>query len=242
MTAGQAVARAGALAGGFFVVSAAVGGSGLGAGLRRDLPWMFLFALVGLVAAGLAAELLDRALLRGGLRREVARGNVAAGISCAAHRIAAGVVSGSCLYGADLLNLGVGLAFAAIGILTLLAFQLLHRKLTRYADDEEIRGDNAAAALGNAGLGIALAIIIGHAAEGSFVGWAGSLRGYGLALLLALALYPVRQLLVGTVILKMPLAFRGHTLDREIAERRNAAIGGVEGLAYVATALLVTGL
>ncbi len=238
----RAISRAGALMGGFFVAGSALGGSGAGDGLGRDLPWMLLFAAVGLVGAGGAAAVIDRVLLRTGLRLELARGNLAAGITSAGHRIAAGIVAGSCLYGADLGNLAVGIVFLVIGVATLVGFQVLHRRLTRYDDDEEIRGDNAAAALGNAGLGIALAIIVGHAAEGSFEGWARSLVGYALALLLAVALYPVRQLLVATLILRLPLSLRSHALDREIAEKRNAAVGAVEGLAYVATALLVTGL
>ena len=238
----RAMARAGAVTGGFFVVGAALGGSGPGDGLGRDLPWMLLFAAVGLAGALAAAAALDRVLVPTGLRLELARGNVAAGVTSAGHRIAAGVVAGSCLYGADLANLAVGVVFLAIGVATLIGFQVLHRQLTRYADEEEIRGDNVAAALGNAGLGIALAIIVGHAAEGSFDGWAQSLVGYGLALLLAVALYPVRQLLVATLILGLPLAWRGAPLDQEIAEKRNTVVGAVEGLAYVATALLVTGL
>jgi uncharacterized membrane protein YjfL (UPF0719 family) len=238
----RAIGRAGALVGGCFVVGGALGGSGPGEGLPRDLPWMLAFAALGLVGAGLAAGMVDRVLLRGGMRLELIRGNVAAGITSAGHRVAAGVIAGSCLYGADFANLAAGVVFLAIGVVTLIGFQVLHRKLTRYADDEEIRGDNPAAALSNAGLGIALAIIIGHAAEGSFAGWAQSLMGYALALLLALALYPVRQVVVGKLILGLPISFRGRTLDKEIAEKRNAAVGAVEGLAYVAVALLVTGL
>jgi uncharacterized membrane protein YjfL (UPF0719 family) len=91
---------------------------------------------------------------------ELRRGNLAAGISSAAHRLAGGIIAGGCLYGADLKTLAVGAAFFALGVATLLGFQVLHRKLTRYADDQEIRGDNAAAALSNGGLGVALAIII----------------------------------------------------------------------------------
>jgi uncharacterized membrane protein YjfL (UPF0719 family) len=238
----RALGRAGALIGGCFVVGAALGGSGPGEGLPRDLPWMLLFAGAGVGGAFVAAGALDRVMLRGGMRVELARGNIAAGITSAGHRVAAGVIAGSCLYGADFANLAAGVVFLAIGIVTLIGFQILHRKLTRYADDEEIRGDNAAAALSNAGLGIALAIIVGHAAEGSFAGWARSLIGYGLALLLAVALYPVRQVVVGRVVLGLPISFRGHALDKEIAEKRNAAIGAVEAMAYVAVALLVTGL
>ena len=52
----------------------------------------------------------------------------------------------------------------------------------------------------------------------------------------------MRQLLVERVILGLPISFlRGHRLDQEIAEKRNAVVGAVEGLAYVAMALLVTG-
>jgi uncharacterized membrane protein YjfL (UPF0719 family) len=238
----RALGRAGVLAGGFLVVGGAAGASGAGHSLGRDLPWMAVFALAGLVEAGLAATLLDRFSLRGGLQPDIARGNVAAGLTAAAHRVATGWVVSCCLYGADLTTLAIGAAFAAIGTLTLLLFQGLHRRLTHYADDQELRGGNCAAAVANAGLTLALAIIVGHAAEGSFAGWGPSLRGYGAALLLALALYPVRQVLVKRLVLGFPLGLRGRELDRAIAADRDLVLAGCEGLVYVATALLVTGL
>ena len=91
----------------------AVAGSGRGERLPRDLPWMAPFAAAGLVLAALAAALLDRALLPGGMGPELRRGNLAAGITSAGHRIACGVIAGSCLYGADLPTLAVGVAFVA---------------------------------------------------------------------------------------------------------------------------------
>jgi uncharacterized membrane protein YjfL (UPF0719 family) len=241
-TAPRALARAGALAGGFVVIAAAVSGSGVGERFSRDLPWMALFTLAGLIEAGWAATLLDRFVLRGGLGGEIARGNLAAGLTSAGHRLAAGWLASRCLYGADLGTLGIGAAFVAIAAVTLLVFQLLHRLLTHYADDQEIRGGNSAVALSNVGLTLALGIIVGHAAEGSFAGWAASLRGYASALVLALALYPVRQLLVCRVILGFSLRLRGREIDRAIAADRDHVLAGVEGLVYVATALLVTGL
>ena len=242
LDAPRALARAGSVAGGCLVLAGALAGSGQGDSLGADLPWMAAFAGAGLVLAALAGALLDRAYLPGGMGPELRRGNLAAGITSAGHRLACGVIARHCLFGADLATLVVGAAFFALGAATLLGFQLLHRKLTRYADDQEIRGGNAAAALSNGGLGLALAIIIGHAADGSFTSWADSLRGYAVALALAAALYPVRQLLVKRVILGLPLALRGHQLDREIAERRNTVVGAIEGLSYVAIALLVTGI
>jgi uncharacterized membrane protein YjfL (UPF0719 family) len=240
--AARALARAGALAGSFVVIAAAVSGSGVGDRLTRDLPWMAAFALAGLIEAGWAATMLDRGALRGGLGQEITRGNLAAGLTSAGHRLAAGWVASRCLYGADLRTLGIGAAFVAIASLTLLVFQLLHRRLTHYADDQEIRGGNTAVAVSNVGLTLALAIIVGHAAEGSFAGWAASLRAYAGALLLALALYPVRQLLVCRLLLGFSLGMRGHEIDRAIASDRDHVLAGIEGLVYVATALLVTGV
>jgi uncharacterized membrane protein YjfL (UPF0719 family) len=156
--------------------------------------------------------------------------------------VAAGWVASRCLYGADLGTLAIGAAFVAIAAVTLLVFQLLHRLLTHYADDQEIRGGNGAVALSNVGLTLALGIIVGHAAEGSFAGWAASLRGYAGALVLALALYPVRQLVVCRLILGFSLRLRGREIDRAIAADRDHVLAGIEGMVYVATALLVTGL
>jgi uncharacterized membrane protein YjfL (UPF0719 family) len=237
-----ALGRAGTVAGACLVLAGAIAGSGRGERLVADLPWMAAFATAGLGLAAIGAALLDRAYLPGGMAPELGRGNLAAGLTAAAHRVACGVIAWHCLFGADLTGLAVGAAFFVLGVVTLLAFQVLHRKLTRYADDQEIRGGNVAAALSNAGLGVALAIIVGHAADGSFTSWSDSLVSYGLALALAVALYPVRQVLVKRLILGLPLSLRGHRLDQEIAERRNPVVGAVEGLTYLAVALLVTGI
>ena len=89
---------------------------------------------------------------------------------------------------------------------------------------------------------MALAIIVAHATEGSFVGWAGSLRGYGLALLLAAGLYPGAAAAGEEGAPRLSALLAGPPLDRAIAEQRNAVVGAVEGVSYLATALLVTGL
>jgi hypothetical protein len=47
---------------------------------------------------------------------------------------------------------------------------------------------------------------------------------------------------LGRAALGPPLSVRGHAHDKEIAAKRNAAIGAVEAMAYGAVALLVTGL
>jgi hypothetical protein len=61
-------------------------------------------------------------------------------------------------------------------------------------------------------------------------------------LLLALALYPVRQLVVGPLLLGLPARMRGGALDRMIAQERSVAVGAIEALAYLAMALLATAI
>src|SRR5262249_24602029 len=134
------------------------------------------------------------------LAPEVARGNPAAGLAAAGHWLATGVLVSSCLYGRDLGTFGVSLAFFALAQVTLHLFVVGFRALTVYGDREEILDENLAAALSYAGVTAALGLVIGHAADGSYAGVESSLRAYGLSLLGGLALYPVRQIVVGALL------------------------------------------
>jgi len=89
---------------------------------------------------------------------------------------------------------------------------------------------------------VAIAIVIGRAAEGDFEGWLSSLRGYGLVLLSLLALYPVRQLFVQTLLMRTRPHLRGGPLDVAIAERRSAGLAALEAGSYVATAIVIAQL
>jgi uncharacterized membrane protein YjfL (UPF0719 family) len=238
----RALVRVGRTVGVALVLGAAVQGALEATGGRAGLIWTVAFATAAIALLLVLPALADRAVLSGGLGSEVAAGNTAAAIVAGGNRIAVGVVLSHCFYGADLATFLVSLAFVGIGFASMLALQWAYRRLTRYADDQEVLADNAAAALSFAGVTVALAIIVGHATWGTFMGWAVSLRGYGVGLALALALYPVRQLLVKRLLLGLPFALRGGALDQAIAQERNVVVGAVEALAYVATALLVTGV
>jgi len=209
---------------------------------QAALRWGAAYAAVGILLLLATGALVSRVFLRGRMRAEIARGNVAAGVVAAAHFVSVGWIMESCFFGRDLHSLTVSALFFLIGVGTLILLQLLYRALTHYADDQEVLGENAAAALGFAGVTLALAVIVAHAAEGTFVGWAASLRGYGVALLLAVALYPVRQLVVGPLLLGLPMRMRGGALDRMVAQERSVAVGAIEALAYVAMALLATAI
>jgi len=206
------------------------------------LRWAAAYAAVGIVLLWTTGALVGVVFLRGRLRREIARGNLAAGLVAGGNFVAVGWILESCFFGRDLRSLTVSACFFLVGVAALIALQLLYRGLTRYADDQEVMGENVASALSYVGVTLALAIVVAHAASGPFLGWRASLRAFAVALLLTLALYPVRQLVVARLLLGLPARLRGGALDRMIAQERSVAVGSIEALAYVGTALLATAL
>jgi uncharacterized membrane protein YjfL (UPF0719 family) len=201
-----------------------------------------LFGVVALGVWGLAARAQGRLLFGKALRTEVARGNIAAALAIAANQVSLALIVSRAVSGERPSELPVAVAFAALAILTWTIFVALFRLVTTYPDGPEIAGENHAAALSYAGVALALAVIVAHAVDGPFAGWSRSLHAYGAALVLALALYPVRQLVVEGVLLGCRPCLRGGELDRAIGQRRSVGVAAVEAAAYLATAWLVTGL
>lgn len=238
----RAVVRAGYLLGLALAVGAAVEGA---FGERRGsagLVWTLAFAGAAAVLLYVLPRISSAGLLGTAGRRGATEHNLAAAIALSGNRIAVGVVLSHCFYGADAATFFTSLGFVAVAFLALLVMQWLYVRLTHYSDAQEIQGENAAAALCFAGVTVAFSIIVGNAVWGEFMGWRASLVRFGVALLLGLGLYPVRQLVVKGVLLGIRPTVRGGELDRAIAQDRDVTIGAVEGLAYIAAALLLTGV
>lgn len=240
--AARSMMQVGQVLGVFLISASAVKGVVHGEGLAHDAPRIAAFALTGVLLMVVIGHLGLRLLLQSRLEAELTRGNVASGVAAGAHYVATGLITSHAVAGGELRDLGVALVFFALGQLTLHVFISLFRALTVYDDAEQIQGENLAAALSYAGVSIAVAIIIGRALEGDFTGWAVSLRGYGEVLLFLLALYPVRQILVQVVLLGAPFTVRGGALDTGISAERNAGLGALEAVSYVAAALAIAEL
>jgi uncharacterized membrane protein YjfL (UPF0719 family) len=226
----------------FMVAAAVVKNCVRGEDLAADLVSAAGFGVLGLVLVATMGRLGTQLLLQSKLPAEIKRGNVAAGLAAGSHYVATGIVAAHALAGSKLRDVGLSLLFFALAMLALWVFVTLFRALTTYDDAEQIHGENLAAAISYAGLSIAVAIIVGCALDGDFVSWEISLKGFGAILLLVLVLYPVRQLFVQTLLLGAPLTLRGGRLDKGIGTDRNAGIGALEAVSYVATALSVARL
>jgi uncharacterized membrane protein YjfL (UPF0719 family) len=234
--------RVGEVLGIFMVAAAVVKNTVQGKDLAHDLTWAAAMGVLGLGLVVLAGRAGTMLLLKSKLPAEIERGNVAAGLAAASHYVAAGIVSANAVAGNKLRDIGLSLLFFVIAVATLWAFASLFRALTTYDDGEQIQGENLAAALSYSGLTVAIAIIVGTALDGDFVSWDVSMKGYATILMLAFALYPVRQLFVQTLLLGAPFALRGGRLDAAVGVDRNAGLGALEAVTYVATALSVARL
>ncbi|HLL00991.1 MAG TPA: DUF350 domain-containing protein [Myxococcaceae bacterium] len=224
----------------FLIAGSVVAGSAQGESVGRDALWVTAYGLLALGLLAVFGHLGVKVLLRARLPQEVARGNSAAGLAAGAHYLATGIILSRSISGSDVATLGIALVFFVLSQLALHLFVMLFRTLTAYDDAEEVLGENIAAAISYAGITIAISLIIGHAVEGTFVGWAASLRGFSQALLFIVTLYPVRQLLVQSLLLGARFTLRGGRLDQGIAAERNLGMAVLEAVAYLAAAFLVT--
>ena len=207
-----------------------------GENLKSDVMWVAIFGLSSVVLLEATAKLGVYFLMRGHLPKQIAEGNIAAGLAGGAQYAATGIIMAQCMTGDSLSAFGISFAFFVIAKVTLHLFLAAFRFVTRYDDGEEVIGENVAAAVSYAGATIALALIIGHAVAGEFQGWPTSLRGYGISIVFALGLLPVRKVIVDGL-------FMGRAgLDAEVAQERNAGIAGLEAAAYVGTAFLLNAI
>ena len=182
-----------------------------------------------------------KVLLRSRLPEEIARGNVAAGVAAGAHFAATGFIVAECFYGDDLPALGISIVFFAIGQAALLLFVVLFRTLTLYADDQEIQGENVAAAVSYAGAMLAIALIVGMRPKATSK--AGARRSTRTSCPLSVfVLFAGLGIVVFVVAFALVVRLAPLDLWKEIARERNVGVSAVEAVSYLAAAILLTGL
>ncbi|HYQ04422.1 MAG TPA: DUF350 domain-containing protein [Polyangiaceae bacterium] len=226
----------------FLVAGSSVRNCLRGESIASDVIWVGAFAVSGLMIVVGTGRIGCSVLLRSRLSAEVERGNVAAGLAAGAHYVATGVITSRALAGHSLKELGLSLGFFVLAQLTLHLFVVLFRALTTYDDAEQIQGENLAAALSYAGVTVAIAMVIARALDGEFEGWLVSLRGYTAVLGFLFAFYPLRQLLIQSLLLGGRPSLRGGKLDQAIAAERNEGMAALEAGTYLSIALAISQL
>ena len=173
------------------------------------------------------------------LKGQIAQGNVAAGITAAGAYLAVSELTRGIFTG-DGGALLPTIVFWVAGLVALIVLTHLFRLLTAYDDATLIGQGNVAAALGFAGLLVAMGMMVGHSVAGTFTGYQEGFTSFGLFLLLTLLFYPVRQIVVQMIMLGGGFSLYNGRLDHEIAEDHNVGAGVLEAVGYIATALVLT--
>jgi uncharacterized membrane protein YjfL (UPF0719 family) len=206
-----------------------------------DVRGVTAYGIGGIIAMTIAGLVFEQYSRWTGvpLRNQIAQGNLAAGIVDGAIHFASGQIVAGALTG-DGGSLLPTIIFWSAGVASLIVITHIFRMITAYNDADMIRQDNVAAALGSAGLIIAIGMMVGYAVSGNFTGYAEGFRSFGLMLLVILVFYPVRQIIVQMLLLGGGFSFRNGRLDHEIAQDRNVGAGLLEAIGYIATALIVT--
>lgn len=206
-----------------------------------DLASVAAYGFLGIVVLTISSYIFTWYCVLTGtkLKKLIAEGNVAAGITAAGVYLAVSGLTSGILTGDGGAMLPT-VVFWAAGLLALIVLTHLFRMLTAYDDAALIGQGNIAAALGFAGLMIAVGLMVGYSVAGTFTGYKEGFISFGLFLLLTLLFYPVRQIVVQMLMLGGGFSLYNGRLDHEIAEDKNVGAGVLEAVGYIATALLIT--
>jgi uncharacterized membrane protein YjfL (UPF0719 family) len=207
-------------------------------GFWRDVLGVLLYGCLGIVLLTAVALVSSRYFLGLQVRQQLEDRNSAAAVVLAGLYVATSLTYSGALTGEGG-GFWVLLLFFVLGQLALLGITYVFRWLTNYDDVHEIASGNIAAGLALAGLLIAVGVVVAHAVSGTYTGLGSSLGGFVISLLVVVVFYPVRQVVVQSLILGAPVHWRGTVLDSEIAQDKNIAAGLLEAVAYLTTALFL---
>ncbi len=221
----------------FLVGAAVVKNCVRGEDLTADLTWCAAFGGLGLVLLELTGALGVRLLLGKRLTHALEQGNVAAGVAASCHFVATGVLTSRAMAGSDARGIALSVSFFAIAVISHQAMVALFRAVTTYDDTEQIEGENLAAAIAYGGVSIAVALVVGRALDGDFVDWTSALTGFAMVSVTALALIPIRQIVVQGLLLGGKPTLRGGDLDVAVGRDRNVGCAALEASTYLGAAL-----
>ncbi len=201
---------------------------------------VLVYGLLAMVTYVLIGGLSLQYLVRLNAHRGIAANNIAIAVVAGSSSVAHALVISAAISGeTESPSILPPLIFFAIGIICLWACILLFRRLTSYDDNAELVHGNVAASLSYGGLMIALAMIIAHAVEGDFNDYREAFALFAQSMLPIVFLYPIRQVIVQTVLLRQPLKWYGGALDDRIGEHHDIGAGTIEAATYIAAAYLI---
>ena len=200
----------------------------------RDVALVFGYSVGGIIAMNIARIIVDKLVLHGFSTdkeiiedQNVGTGAVEFAVYVAVGLIIAGAVSGE--GGGPL----IALAFAVIGLATLIVYALIYEWTTPFDIHDEIEKDNVAVGVALAGNLIAIGIVVFKAAFGEFTGWGESLAGYATYAVVGFVLLYAVRFLVDKAL------FPNVKLSDELTVDRNLGVAFIESAALISVSLIL---
>ncbi len=201
---------------------------------------VLVYGLLTMVLFALSSRMSVERLLRIDSHLAVRAENTAVAVVSAASAVAHALILAAAISG-ETESPGPlpPLFFSILGLAVLWLCTWIFRLLTSYDDTRELVHNNVAASLSYGGLMIAIGMIVAHAVEGDFSSWEESLWLFGRSMVPIVLLYPLRQFVLQSLILRRPLRLYGGALDDEISLQQNVGAGALEAAGYISAAFLI---
>ena len=200
----------------------------------QDVLEVFLTSLAGIAVLNVARIAVDKLVLyQFSTEKEITEdrnagtGAVEAGVYVATSLVIAGSVSGE----------GGGpetsLAFAGLGLLTLVLYTLFYQLTTAFDIHDEIERDNVAVGVALAGNLVAIGIVVLKAVFGDFVNWEEALASFFTFAVLGFGLLLAMRLVVDLLI------FPRVKVADELAKDRNLGVALIQSTVVVGASLIL---
>jgi len=200
----------------------------------QEVLEVFLYSLAGIAVLNIARIVVDKLVLyKFSTEKEIIEdqnagaGAVEAGVYVAVSLVIAGSISGE----------GGGpetsLAFAGLGLLTLVLYTLFYELSTSFNIHDEIERDNVAVGVALAGNLVAIGVVVLKAVFGDFVNWEEALASY-----FTFAVFGFVLLLVIRLVVDL-LMFPRVKVANELAVDRNLGVAFIESALVVSASLIL---
>jgi len=226
------------LTGYYLGIVIAIGGSIVGPslGMIDDLIDIFMYGIFAIVMMNIAIFINDKVILRrfSSKKEIITDRNEGVGVVEFGNCVAIGLV----IYGSvsgEGGNMLTALGCVGLGLIALIAAELVYNFILPYDLLEHLEKDNVAVGISFAGVLIGMGNIIRNAVGSDFISWEDTLTNFGIYVIFGLVLLPFIRLLTDKVLL------HGEKLTKELIgqEKPNMGAALIEAFSYIASSFLI---
>ena len=200
--------------------------------LQDDLMQTVKYGLLAIPLILISSWINDKVILSHiDTRKEIEKGNLAAGLAEGSSFVANGLILYGALSGDG--SLVTGLVFWIISQVVLLVVSIVYNMITKFDSKASISEGNVAVGLSYSGFLIAIGMILKASTQGDFVSWVENMTTFGVVVGFSLITLPLVRLFLDKMVL------RKADLCKELSVDKNKGVGALEAIFYISSALMI---